>query len=456
MIELLPELEQGNGIPLYTQLHGYIKHEIERGALAEGARLPSIRALAQKLGVSITTIRTAYDQLVVEGYITSSDRAGYHVCELDHLRRESRAEVSADPEQTLHYDIRCFDFVKWRKHLAQTLTYDMAALLKEADFQGEPSFRAAIADYIYQSRGVSARREDIVVGAGSQQLMELLAALFDRMGKRAIGFENPGYQMNERSFRSRGFRVQELELDAQGVVPDEAAALDVLYVSPAHQFPTGIVMSTQRRRQLLAWAQQCGGYIIEDDYDSELRYFGKALPSLKALDREDRVIHVGSFATTLLPSMKISYMVLPRSLSDAYREIKLDYAQGVSKVDQLALTAFMTEGNYQRHIKRIRRIYNEKSIDLSIYIKRKHPEITIVSNTSGLFLTLERKHARSEREIAAAFQRRGIKATAYADTVKTPYQAQTRRWLLYFYNWEIGALKQQFSEVMQELQEGVP
>ena len=459
MKELLPVLEKGKD-PLYLQLYRYIKEEIEKASIGAGEKLPSIRSLSDKLGISITTVRTAYDQLMMEGYIHSQDKSGYYVEEVGLLAAaetgEGKQEEGQEPKGKrllTIYDQGCFDFVKWKKCLSATLSYDADKLLAEADFQGESPFRDQIRKYIFQARGVEAQLEDIVVGAGTQQMINLLVAILKIRGKTRIGFENPGYMLSELIFRNQDFEALDLDLDREGLVLDQRAdKLDLLYVSPSHQFPTGTVMSASRRTKLMAWAQQRDGYIIEDDYDSELRYFGRPIPSLKAMDKNDRVIHIGSFSSTLLPSIRISYLVLPKRLGQTYREIKESYSQGVSKVDQLALCKFMEEGHYQRHIKRIRRLYSEKASLLSDYLEQNYKDqIKIISNSSGLFMIVEFSLDMDEEVLAQAFKDQGVKATAYKNYVKTHYKAQKPKILLYFYNIKIESLQQIIEEVMEKL-----
>lgn len=462
MIEILPELRKDAKEPLYLQLYRYIKGEIEKGTIHPEDKLPSIRALSDKTGISITTVRTAYDQLMMEGYIQSQEKSGYYVSRINFIKdpeidKSQKTKVKQTSSKIIKnlYDSSCFDFIKWKKCISHILTYDTNKLLAEADFQGEKEFREQIRKYIFQSRGVHAEVENIVVGSGTQQIMNLLASILKTLDKNAIGFENPGYMMSELIFRNQNFDVADIELDKEGLMISSIKKnLDLLYVSPSHQFPTGIVMSASRRMQLLSWANSRDGYIIEDDYDSELRYYGKPIPSLKAMDKNDRVIHMGSFSATLLPSIRISYVVLPQKLLEVYKKIKASYAQGVSKVDQLTLTKFMEEGHYQRHIKRIRRLYSEKSGQLSEFLEQNYPgEAAIISNTSGLFIILDLDSAKNEEKISEIFRSYGIKATPYKNYVKTRYKPQRPRILLYFYNIEKEHLNKIVSRGMREIAE---
>ena len=258
------------------------------------------------------------------------------------------------------------------------------------------------------------------------------------------------YFLSQHIFSEQKFETVHLHVDSEGVLlnPLMAKRLDLLYVSPSHQFPTGIVMSARRRTQLLAWARDRSGYLIEDDYDSELRYYGRPIPALKAMDKNQRVIYIGSFSSTLLPSIRISYLVLPRELLAIYHQLKHSYSQGVSKVDQLTLCKFMKDGHYQRHIRRIRRLYSEKASRLSELIQKKYRgKIEIVSNTSGLFLIARFESERTEQELAKLFVDAGIKATPYGSYVKTAYEQVRPGLLVYFYNIEL----QRMEELLQKI-----
>ena len=458
MKEILPNLDREGGLPMYMQLYQYIKREIERGNILQGEKLPSIRMLSKKIGISVTTIRLAYDQLSMEGYVLNKEKSGYFVNQIDFIEEMRNHEMEAEilekkdlsRKQLLAYDEECFDFVKWKKCINHVLTYDSKTLLAEADVQGEPELREQIAKYVFQSRGVHCVSDEVVVGAGTQQLISILAAILRRCELQVIGFENPGYFLSQHIFSEQKFETVHLHVDSEGVLlnPLMAKRLDLLYVSPSHQFPTGIVMSARRRTQLLAWARDRSGYLIEDDYDSELRYYGRPIPALKAMDKNQRVIYIGSFSSTLLPSIRISYLVLPRELLAIYHQLKHSYSQGVSKVDQLTLCKFMKDGHYQRHIRRIRRLYSEKASRLSELIQKKYRgKIEIVSNTSGLFLIARFESERTEQELAKLFVDAGIKATPYGSYVKTAYEQVRPGLLVYFYNIEL----QRMEELLQKI-----
>ena len=292
------------------------------------------------------------------------------------------------------------------------------------------------------------KAEDIVVGAGVQQIMIMLCVLLKKLGKESISFENPGFMLSQNIFRDYSYDVTSIDIEENGINIDALREIDpdIVYISPSHQFPTGAIMPVAKRMQVLNWAMENEKYIIEDDYDSELRYTGKPVPALKGLDKNDRVIYAGSFSSTLLPSIRISYMVMPEPIKEVYISMKNNYAQGCSKVDQLTLSRFMKEGHYQKHIRRIRRIYAEKSILMSSIIKRKYTDVMdVVSSSSGLYIIVEIKTGRSEAEVVEKINAAGIKATSFSHYVRGLKRKQRPMFMLYFFNLDI----ERFDEIME-------
>lgn len=452
MKEILPVLDYSLEEPLYQQLYKYIKNEIETGRLKPDEKLPSIRGISEKTGVSKTTIQTAYDQLMIEGYIYSKLKSGYYVShiileeiseddERENIGNKHAAEEVPSGEYLKYHDDTSFDFVKWKKCSNHVLTYKTMELLTDAEVQGEQELRRGIAKYVYQSRGVYCKAEDIVVGAGVQQIMVMLCVLFKKLGKGSISFENPGFVLSQNIFRDYSYDVTSIDIEENGIDMDILKKIDpdIVYISPSHQFPTGAVMPIAKRMQVLNWAMENRKYIIEDDYDSELRYTGKPVPALKGLDKNDRVIYAGSFSSTLLPSIRISYMVMPEPIKEVYMSMKNNYAQGCSKVDQLTLSRFMKEGYYQKHIRRIRRIYAEKSMLMTSIIRKRYTNIMdVVSYSSGLYIILEIKSGKSELEVVEKINAAGIKATSFSDYVRGLKKIRRPMFMLYFFNLDIS------------------
>ena len=235
-------------------------------------------------------------------------------------------------------------------------------LLSGGDRQGEPALRMEIARYVYTSRGVICTPEQVVVSAGTQQLTSHLARLLRRMGIDLVCTEEPGYLPVINAFRDWGFGMSRIPVGEDSIVIEKLPVnvRTAVYVSPQNQFPTGAVMPISRRRQLLDWARANDSVIIEDDYNSELRYFGRPIPALQGLDQDDLVVYLGSFSSTLFPAVRISYMVLPGGMAEDFARIKEEYDQTCSKTEQLTLALFMQKGYYRANLRRVRKLYSRK------------------------------------------------------------------------------------------------
>ena len=278
-----PILDSSQRRPLYEQLYRYIRGEIEAGRLAAGERLPSKRALAAHLKISVVTVEGAYGQLLAEGYLRSEPKRGFFVQAVQEEHRSPAPartlSVPAPPTPALPYDfstsavdIALFPFATWAKLMREVLSEQAAPLLASPHPQGLPALRRAIAEHLYRFRGIRADAEQIVVGAGSETLIGLLVQLLGREG--GYGVENPGYTKTQRILTSCGAAVRPLPLDGQGLRVDalEEAGVRVVHVTPSHHYPLGIIMPVARRQALLRWAEAAPDrYILEDDYDSEFR-----------------------------------------------------------------------------------------------------------------------------------------------------------------------------------------
>lgn len=384
---------------IYEQLYEALKEQILDGSIAADEKLPSLRGLANDLGISVTAVDQAYDQLVVEGYIISRPQRGFFAKHVSRGSAGSTAEGSRrsgdpmhdDQEGTFINDPSCFDFAKWRKCFNEVLSDHYGRLLYESDPQGEPELREQVAEYIMRFRGVEASPDRIVIGAGTQQMTSHIARILKKMGINLVSIEEPGYLPVRSMLRDAGFQINRIPVKDDGIdvgmLPGNIQS--AVYVSPSNQFPTGAVMPVGRRYELLRWAGDNGSVIIEDDYDSELRYFGRPVPALKSLDEEDSVAYLGSFSSTLFPAVKISYMVLPEKMAAIYREIKGEYSQTCSKSEQLTLALFMKKGYYYTNIRRLRSLNSrklERTVDaVERFLKDK---VTVQNTRSGLSVTL--------------------------------------------------------------------
>ena len=405
MRAIIPVFDEKSKRPYYLQLYDYIKNAILSGEMAEGEKLPSLRWLAKSLKLSVTVIDLAYAQLSVEGYIYSKVCSGFFVSDVSFAaapRGEAQSPLDAQlPEAALlkeptpcQYDLSCFDFNKWKKCLNKVLTDYPHLLLSESDPQGEQALRLEIAKYLYRSRGVVCVPSQIVIGAGTQQITGQLSLLLSKLSINHVAVEDPCYLPVKNIFRDRGFTISEAAVGRSGInvkrLPENIRS--AVYVCPSNQFPTGAVTPIGRRYELLQWAARNGSVIIEDDYDSELRYFGKPIPALKGLDTNECVAYLGSFSSTLFPSVKISYMVLPRRMAEIFESLKNDYSQTCSKAEQLTLALFMEHGYYQINIRKLRSLYSQKlqAVVNSIQINA-HDFITPVNTSSGINMIVKIK-----------------------------------------------------------------
>ena len=364
------QFDHSSGEPLYIQLYQYLKNEITQGNMAAGEKLPSLRKLSKDLGISITTTELAYNQLLVEGYVNSKPQSGYYVAQVAGaatLMEDTTAKTLDFSKYTYEespykYDLSCFDFNKWKKCSSRVLNEYSHLLLFESDPQGEAALRFEISKYVYKSRGVIASPDQIVIGAGTQQLTTHLCRILRKMSIGHMATEDPGYVPVQNIFRDHGFAITKVPVEGDGIKIDKLPTNipSAVYVSPSNQFPTGSIMPVGKRYRLLEWAKANNSFILEDDYDSELRYFGKPVPALQGLDKDSRVVYLGSFSSTLFPAIKISYMVLPKEMTPIFHAIKSDYTQTCSKTEQLTLALFMEEGLYYTNIRKLRNLYAQK------------------------------------------------------------------------------------------------
>ena len=427
MKALLPVFDETREKPYYLQLYGYIRNLILAGEITEGEKLPSLRSLAKTTSLSITTIEQSYNQLLVEGYIYARPQSGYYVSKVLTGRSQTvpapgaaiHSEVSVIDETAgtevpaMQYDPECFDFNKWKKCMNRILNDYSPALLFEGNPQGETALRAEIARYLYMSRGVSCTPEQIIIGAGTQQITSHLATLLRKQGVEHVALEDPGYLPVRNVFRDRGFAITPVAVRDNGLAIEKLPAniRAAAYVSPSNHAYTGSVMPIGRRYELLAWAEENDSYIIEDDYDSELRYFGKPIPALKSLAGSERVIYLSSFSSTLFAALKISYMVLPSPMAQLFSSIAGDYSPTCSKLEQLTLAMFMESGLFQTHIKKLRKLYAQKLTKITDAFEAKASDfVRVISSSSGISIILEIDSPKTPDQIKRDAETLGIPA----------------------------------------------
>lgn len=419
-MELLIPLDLKSKTALYEQIYGYIRSEIRNGGLKSEERLPSTRVLAEHLKVSRSTTQMAYDQLLAEGYIVSRPCKGYFVSPIECLVEGGQPGepemATSEPERKGYQidfsprgiDLDSFPYHIWRKLSRNTLVDDNKEMFHSGHPQGEPGLREAIRSYLHSARGVNCRADQIIVGAGSEYLLMLLSQILGQELK--IAMENPTYKQAYRVFKSLGYEVLPVEMDEKGMDTQllERSGADVAYVMPSHQFPTGVVMTVGRRQELLKWASQKGRYLIEDDYDSEFRYKGKPIPALQGMDRQGKVIYLGTFSKCIAPAIRVSYLVLPLELLKIYKEKAGFYASTVSRIDQNILYQFLSGGYFERHLNRMRGIYKAKH---DIFLEEAAvfgENFQIGGEYAGIHILLTGRKGQKEKELTEQAAEAGI------------------------------------------------
>lgn len=422
MNELTIDLNTHSKVPLYEQIYEHIKTEIRRGRLTYGEKLPSTRALSRHLEISRSTVELAYEQLLSEGYLESEPYRGYFVARIEGLyqltsdKQVVAAKKVKEKEQYLYdftpngVDLNSFPYNVWRKLSKGILIDDRTELFRSGDSQGEYSFRNAICNYLYQARGVRCTPEQILIGAGSDYILMLLSAILGKNHK--IAFEDPTYKQAYRLLSGIGYETLPVQVDKSGMQVEllEKTDADIAYVTPSHQYPTGIVMPLGRRLELLKWANKSGNrYIIEDDYDSEFRYKGKPIPALQGYDSEEKVIYLGTFSKSIAPAIRLSYMVLPVPLLEIYRTNFQFINSTVSKVDQLIVQQFIEEGYYERHLNKTRALYKGRHDMLIEALRPLLDRCKISGEHAGVHLLLNFQDGSSEEELIQKAKEAGIR-----------------------------------------------
>ncbi|WP_353949101.1 PLP-dependent aminotransferase family protein [Sporolactobacillus sp. Y61] len=391
---------------IYRQIYKQLKKEILMHHFLPDEKLPSKREMAGRLNVSINSVNGAYQQLLAEGYIYSIERSGFYVEKLDTIPLSDNTLNPLDPDLTekgipdedwisfshMSADKSLFPYDSWLNCTHKALNSSKAGLVDNSSLisQGVYSVRRSICRLLSITRGVKCYPEQIIIGGGTQSLIQVLCHIFPINTKYAM--EEPGYNRIYQLLKLMHLDVSTIQLDNKGIDISKIKNkdLNVLYITPSHQFPTGIIMPVSRRIQLLNWASQDEDrYIIEDDYDSEFKYETNVIPSLQGLDTYEKVIYFGTFSKSLLPGFRISYMILPQKLLKKYRKTQNFLLQTSSVLTQMTLRQFIDSGEYQKHIKKMKQVYSERRIKLIKTLNKKFGDnIKIHGENAGLhFLT---------------------------------------------------------------------
>ena len=408
------ELKKAPGVPLYEALYRCIRSDILSGKLSAGEKLPSKRSLAAHLEVSLITVETAYSQLAAEGYILPKEKVGYFVERIQTvpsgvMRLPVTAEVPAPKLVDLTANSPAkFPFSVWSRLQRQVLTDFGSQLLEAVPHQGCAALRRAIAQHLSGFRGMQVDPENIIIGAGTDFLYNLLLQLLGN--HRMYALEEPGYSKIRRIYEAAGARVMAVPMDSQGVCPTALDDAQVLHISPSHHFPTGIITPPRRRRELLDWAAAGDRWIIEDDYDSEFRFDAHPMAAMYSAEADGRVIYMNSFSKTLAPSIRIGYMVLPPALMQRFRQ-RLDfYGCTVSAFEQHILAHFLDHGHFEQHINRMRKFYRARRNKL-LEILQNCPwadKLTIEEADAGLHFIIHVDTQLSDEALEGFCRARGV------------------------------------------------
>lgn len=417
-------LAEKGELSLYEYLYRRIRDDIVSGVLEADDRLPSKRSLAQHLGVSLVTVEGAYAQLVAEGYVRARARSGYFVNALPGLpvrtalvQRSATAlpsGVVAPAEAIPKASEDSGELARlWSRALRDALANEPESeLFSPAPPQGLWRLRAAIADYLCQTRGMEVDPSCVVVGAGAQTLDNMIVQLLGH--ELTYGVEDPGYPRLTRLYRANGVKVVHVGLDGEGVRMDEvgAACPDVMHLMPSHQFPTGRVTSIARRYELLGWACAEAGsrWIIEDDYDCEFRLAGRPVPALASIDATGSVIYTNTFSKGLGAALRLAYMVLPGQLMERYGTELGFYSTTVSSVQQVALARLLESGAYERHVARMRKRYRELRDEFADVLAESGlaDRVRMEEADSGLHFVLAVETPLSEEELVVRVAGSGL------------------------------------------------
>ncbi|OOF78424.1 GntR family transcriptional regulator [Rodentibacter caecimuris] len=424
MKKLSYQLNKSAESPLYLQLYQQIKQAIHHQELALGSKLPSKRQLCDYLQISQNTVESAYNQLIAEGYIEAQPRRGFFVCfqaELSFpLQKNEQNRPLVKPERQVKFDFnpnkidsRHFPWKLWQKCARfQRNIAQQQQCLALGDKQGDLELREQIANYLAASRGVRCEAEQIVIGAGVESCVQQLILLFNHCYPQRnfrYAMERYGYAKVEKLLHLYGKSVIKfpLEMDFSQLAQDD---LNVAYLTPSHLYPFGQVLTISQRQQLLEWAgRSAERYIIEDDYDSEFRYQGKPIPALQSLDYQDKVIYLGSFSKLLMPSLRLSFMVLPKTLLVDYQHCCDFFHSPVSRFEQQRLAQFIQSGELEKHIHRMRKIYRSKMVRLCELLAPHRQKIAYYGEHSGFYLLIELlNEPRSQQQLTTLAAQRDI------------------------------------------------
>ena len=413
------DIEKRGNTPAYRYIYSRIKNDILSGELSPNEKLPSKRGFANHLGISVVTVMSAYELLVSEGYVYTKPKSGYFVVPIKTQKQSFHSEITLPTgEKAPDFDFsgnsvssNAFPFSVWSRLMRKVLLDYEGELLAPIPYNGAGVLREAVSKYLYHHSGMSVDPRQIIIGAGTEYLYSLIIQL---VGKNKVyAVENPGYNKISKIYDMNGVKTEYINVDSKGLSIDglRNSNASVVHISPSHHYPTGIVMPVDRRNEILNWADENDGYIIEDDYYSE---FGsiKAMNTLFGTDKNERVLYLNTFSKTIAPSMRISYLILPPHLLEKYQK-KLNFLScTVPSFEQYTLASFISEGYFERHITRMKKHYSllKKEVMEILDQSKIRDKISLVENTSGLHFLVKINTDKTDERIIEELKKRGIGA----------------------------------------------
>lgn len=426
-------MEDRQELSLYDYLYRCIKNDILSGRIPVGEKLPSKRSLAKHLDVSVVTVENAYAQLLLEGYITSFEKKGYFVNDIGSAPSAS-CLIKPKPEEEFEYayfaDLKSnrirrnrFPFSTWAKLLRDTLSERPEQLLKTVPYNGVYELRLALAGFLHEFRGMQVLPAQIIICSGTESMY---GRLFSLLPEAVWAVENVGSRKITGLYDMYHARWKSVSRDEYGVDMKDLhdSECNVVHVTPAQHFPIGTVMPVRRRTELLEWAEGQDHYIIEDDYDSEFWYQGRQAPTLYSMDGNGRVIYFNTFSKTLIPSLRISYMVLPYELAMRYGNGLSFYSGTVPSMEQYALAKFISEGYFERHINHMRNYFkSQRSMLMDAVRKSQLMGISRIHEiSSGTYFLLELDTPLSDTELVDRIKKKDINVACTSAYMPEPHE----------------------------------
>ena len=449
---------------LYEYVYKCIKEDIMAGIIKPGEKLPSKRTFARNNGISTITIQNAYDQLISEGYIYAIEKKGYYVSDISGMNTLPKAtnitlDIKIQQEEVYKYDLSSnqmnpenFPFPTWARLIRENISARRDDLMRRSPIAGIFQLRYAIAEHLKSFRGMLVDPNQVVIGAGTEYLYGVLVQLLGT--DKTFAIENPGYKKLKDIYQQYGINLVYGNLDEKGLSVkglNESGA-DVAHICPNHHFPTGITMPASRRYEILAWANgNRNRYIIEDDYDSEFRRNGKPIPTLFSIDACEKVIYMNTFSKSLTPTIRVSYMVLPAHLANRLYE-KLSFLScTVSNFEQYTLADFILQGNFEKHINRMRLYYSKQHTWVKETIMKSNlgKRCEIIESDSGLHFILKLDTQLSDTQLGEKLKKRGVMIRALSDYYLTKEAAKEHLFIVNYSNLDMKIL-QEACEIIYE------